>query len=147
MVGVWVPAAITVFTAACRRLRVLVCQSPQEKDNSRSAIQKTFRLVHGCERAAGERDSAKRKADAWLKQHQKNRKRSLQCRTQATISLTRSGQDTVAHLASTTPIQLRCTFSDGQRRGYRRAQFEEALSNDRRPSRAGQLRLISQSDV
>jgi hypothetical protein len=25
------------------------------------------------------------------------------------ISLTRSGHDTVAHLASTTPIQLRCT--------------------------------------
>ena len=42
---------------------------------------------------------------------------------------------------------VRLRFSDGQRRGYGRAQFEEALRNERRPSRAGQLRLISQSDV
>ena len=42
---------------------------------------------------------------------------------------------------------VRLRFSDGQRRGYGRAQFEEALRNERRPSRADQLRLISQSDV
>jgi Protein of unknown function (DUF3631) len=40
-----------------------------------------------------------------------------------------------------------CRFPDGQRRGYRRAQFEEALRNELRPSRAGgRLRLVSQSD-
>ena len=42
---------------------------------------------------------------------------------------------------------VRLRFSDGQRRGYERPQFEEALRNERRPSRADQLRLISQSDV
>jgi hypothetical protein len=42
---------------------------------------------------------------------------------------------------------VRLRFSDGQCRGYRRAQFEEALRNERRPSRAGRLRLISQSEV
>jgi hypothetical protein len=41
----------------------------------------------------------------------------------------------------------RLRFSEGQRRGYGRAQFEEALRNERRPSRAGQLRLISQPCV
>ena len=42
---------------------------------------------------------------------------------------------------------VRLRFYDGQRRGYRRAQFGEALRDELKPSRAGQLRLIYRSDV
>ena len=42
---------------------------------------------------------------------------------------------------------VRLRFSNGQRRGYRRDQFEEALRNERRPSRADQLRLIVTSGL
>jgi hypothetical protein len=41
---------------------------------------------------------------------------------------------------------IRLRFDGRQRHGYRRAQFEEALRTESRPSRAGRLRLVSQSE-